>query len=223
MFGRLFRLDKAAAKRRADELLLQFGLGNDADRSPKEFSGGMRRRLDLAAGVILAPRVLFLDEPTTGLDPAGRGEVWQVIRELSARGTTVLLTTHYLDEADRLCDQVTVIDHGKNLVVDTPGGLKRSIGNERLEIVASEAADLSQLAEIVGRVGGGAVTIDQETLAVSLPVSNGVAALTEVAAGLRRTGLSVIDIAVRRPTLDEAFLQLTGRLPGCEKNREVVR
>ncbi len=218
MFGRLFRLDKASARKRADELLKQFGLTEAAGRSPKKFSGGMRRRLDLAASMILAPEVLFLDEPTTGLDPAGRGEVWQAIRDLASRGTTVLLTTHYLDEADRLCDRISVIDRGTNVVHDTPAGLKRRIGNERLEIVTAERADLATLAELARRVGSdaGEVVVDEDALSVSAPVVNGVPALTEVATELRGKGVSVVDIGLRRPTLDEAFLQLTGSNPTTE-------
>jgi ABC-2 type transport system ATP-binding protein len=142
MFGRLFHIGKAAARQRAAELLDQFGLADHADKAPKQFSGGMRRRLDLATSMILAPAVLFLDEPTTGLDPAGRQEVWQSVGELAARGTTVLLTTHYLDEADRLCDRISVIDRGRNLVEDSPAGLKRRIGTERLEVVVAAAGDL---------------------------------------------------------------------------------
>ena len=149
MFGRLFHIGKAAARQRADELLDQFGLADAADKAPKTFSGGMRRRLDLASSMILAPDVLFLDEPTTGLDPAGRREVWQAIGELAARGTTVLLTTHYLDEADKLCDRIGVIDHGRNVVEDTPDGLKRRIGNERLDVVAVEPGDLPEIAEVL--------------------------------------------------------------------------
>ncbi|MFC0530805.1 ATP-binding cassette domain-containing protein [Phytohabitans kaempferiae] len=212
MFGRLFHIGKAAARQRADELLAQFGLADAADRSPKKFSGGMRRRLDLASSMILAPEVLFLDEPTTGLDPAGRREVWQAVGDLAARGTTVLLTTHYLDEADKLCDRIAVIDQGRNLVEDTPDGLKRRIGNERLEVVAADPADLPAIEAMLDKAGAGerTPTVDDATLAVSVAVDNGVAALTEIAAELREQRLTVADLGLRRPTLDEAFLQLTG-------------
>ncbi|MGX7672631.1 ATP-binding cassette domain-containing protein [Plantactinospora sp. DSM 117369] len=211
MFGRLFHIGAAAARQRAQELLDQFGLSHAADKTPKKFSGGMRRRLDLASSMILAPDVLFLDEPTTGLDPAGRREVWQAVGELASRGTTVVLTTHYLDEADRLCDRIGVIDHGRNLVEDTPSGLKRRIGNERLEVVAAEPADLPAIGALVGRVAaaGRTATVDDAVLAVSVPVDNGVAALTEVASELRERGIAVADLGLRRPTLDEAFLHLT--------------
>lgn len=209
-FGRLFRLDKAAARRRADELLDLFGLAEAAKNSPGTFSGGMRRRLDLAAGMILAPDVLFLDEPTTGLDPAGRREVWHAVRGLSEQGTTVLLTTHYLDEADQLCDRISVIDEGRNFVDDTPAGLKRRIGDERLEVAVANPDALPRVAEVVGRVVGVDVALTGGS--ISVPVADGVRALTEVAAEVRRRGLEIADIGLRRPTLDEAFLHLTARL-----------
>jgi ABC-2 type transport system ATP-binding protein len=211
LFGRLFHVGRAAARRRADELLEQFGLTEAAGKAPKTFSGGMRRRLDLAASLILAPEVLFLDEPTTGLDPAGRREVWQAVADLAARGTTVLLTTHYLDEADKLCDRIAVIDHGRNLVEDTPAGLKRRIGNERLEIVAAEPDQLSAIAVLANKVAGdrGEATVDETSLSVSATVTDGVRVLTEVAAELRNQGIAVADLGLRRPTLDEAFLHLT--------------
>ena len=208
-FGRLFRLDKAAAGRRADELLEIFGLQDAAERTPKKFSGGMRRRLDLAASMILAPQVLFLDEPTTGLDPAGRREVWRAVRDLAAQGTTVLLTTHYLDEADNLCDRITVIDHGRNFVEDTPAGLKRRIGDERLEVAAADPAVLRSVAAVVEQVTGLEVALDEAAGSISVPVPDGVQALTEVAAEIRTRGLEIADIGLRRPTLDEAFLHLT--------------
>jgi ABC-2 type transport system ATP-binding protein len=212
LFGRLFHIGRAAASRRADELLDQFGLTEVANKPPKAFSGGMRRRLDLASGLILAPEVLFLDEPTTGLDPAGRREVWQAIVDLAARGTTVLLTTHYLDEADRLCDRIAVIDHGRNLVEDTPDGLKRRIGNERLEIVAAEPDHLATITGLANKVAGDQreATVDETGLSVSVAVPDGVRALTELAAELRDQDIPVADLGLRRPTLDEAFLQLTG-------------
>jgi ABC-2 type transport system ATP-binding protein len=213
MFGRLFHVGRAAASRRADELLAQFGLADAADKSPKKFSGGMRRRLDVASSMILAPEVLFLDEPTTGLDPAGRREVWQAVKDLTKTGTTVLLTTHYLDEADQLCDRIGVIDHGQNVVEDTPDGLKRRIGNERLEIVATDPGDLPAVAELANKAASDhrEATVDEVGLAVSVSVADGVRALTEVAAELRDRGIVVADLGLRRPTLDEAFLQLTGK------------
>lgn len=211
MFGRLFRLNKADAVQRANELLAQFSLAHAADRPPKKFSGGMRRRLDLAASMILAPPILFLDEPTTGLDPAGRREVWQAIRDLADRGTTVLLTTHYLDEADQLCDRISVIDLGRNLIEDTPAGLKRRIGDERLEIAVSDPDQLEPVAQLVTQVTGSEVSVEEGAARVNVPVADGVRALTDVAAEIRAQNLEVADIGLRRPTLDEAFLHLTGR------------
>ncbi|KAK1181185.1 ATP-binding cassette domain-containing protein [Streptomyces sp. NBS 14/10] len=219
MFGRLFHLDKARAARRADELLSTFGLTEAADTVAKEYSGGMRRRLDLAASMILAPQVLFLDEPTTGLDPRGRNEVWEAVRSLVAGGTTVLLTTQYLDEADQLADRVAVIDRGRKIADDTPAELKRAIGGDRIEVVVRETAGLPAAVEAVARVmdrgagaGAGAAEpeVDREDRRVTAPVRDRVAALTEAARTLQERGVAVEDIGLRRPTLDEVFLRLTG-------------
>ncbi|MFK4267987.1 ATP-binding cassette domain-containing protein [Streptomyces milbemycinicus] len=217
MFGRLFHLDKARAARRADELLSTFGLTEAADTVAKEYSGGMRRRLDLAASMILAPQVLFLDEPTTGLDPRGRNEVWEAVRSLVAGGTTVLLTTQYLDEADQLADRVAVIDRGRKIADDTPAELKRAIGGDRIEVVVRETTDLPAAVEAVARVmhrgrGAGAAEpeADREDRRVTAPVRDRVAALTEVARTLQERDVAVEDIGLRRPTLDEVFLRLTG-------------
>ncbi|MBL1067520.1 ATP-binding cassette domain-containing protein [Streptomyces sp. 7-21] len=212
MFGRLFHLDHATARARADELLARFGLTGAADQQVKGFSGGMRRRLDLAASMILAPEVLFLDEPTTGLDPRGRSEVWDAVRQLAATGTTVLLTTHYLDEADRLSDQIAVIDKGRNVMADTPAGIKRAVGGDRIEVVLDTPADLPVAAQAVARVAGGVPPeTDEARLSVHAPVRDGVAALTDVARTLREAGAGVVDLGLRRPTLDEVFLRLTGQ------------
>jgi ABC-2 type transport system ATP-binding protein len=210
LFGRLFRLTKARAGERAAQLLDQFGLQVDADRPVKGFSGGMKRRLDLAASLILAPQILFLDEPTTGLDPAGRREVWDAVSGLAADGTTVVLTTHYLDEADRLCDRIAVIDHGRNLIDDTPAGLKRRMGADRLEVVAADPADLPALHGIVAALADGETATDEGASSVSAPVKEPVAALTAAATAVRDKRLDVVDIGLRRPTLDEAFLELIG-------------
>lgn len=220
MFGRLFRLDKAAAQRRADELLEQFNLTEAAHRTPKKFSGGMRRRLDVAASMILAPQVLFLDEPTTGLDPAGRREVWQAIRTLAAAGTTVLLTTHYLDEADQLCDRISVIDEGKNFVEDSPSGLKRRIGQEWLELALENPSQLPSLTGLLHQVlhsDDAELTVNDEAGSISVPVSQGVRTLTAVAAEAQARGIELSDIGLRRPTLDEAFLHLTGKQPSASQ------
>ncbi|PRY60415.1 ATP-binding cassette domain-containing protein [Glycomyces artemisiae] len=208
LFGKLYRLSKTRARERAGQLLDQFGLGEAADRQAKHFSGGMKRRLDLAASMILAPQVLFLDEPTTGLDPGGRREVWDAVSGLAADGTTVVLTTHYLDEADRLCDRIAVIDHGRNLVDDTPAGLKRRMGADRLEIAATDPADLPALQAIAEQVADGDVAVG--AAGVSAAVKDPVAALTAAATAVQERAITVADIGLRRPTLDEAFLDLIG-------------
>ncbi|MCP9958499.1 MULTISPECIES: daunorubicin resistance protein DrrA family ABC transporter ATP-binding protein [Streptomyces] len=211
MFGRLFHLGARGARRRAAELLERFGLAEAADRGVEEYSGGMRRRLDLAASMILAPRVLFLDEPTTGLDPRGRGEVWEAVRDLVAEGTTVLLTTQYLDEADRLASHVTVIDRGRAIADDTPGALKDRVGGDRIEVVAADRADLPRIAAAVARVGEGEPCVADAERRVHARVRDRVAALTEVAGALRDDGVRIEDIGLRRPTLDDVFLRLTGQ------------
>jgi ABC-2 type transport system ATP-binding protein len=212
MFGRLFHLPGADASRRADHLLEQFGLAEAADDQVRGYSGGMRRRLDLAVSMILAPEVLFLDEPTTGLDPRGRSEVWDSVRRLADGGTTVLLTTHYLDEADQLSDRIAVIDRGRNLTEDSPAGLKRTIGGDRIEVVVRVQADLAEAASVVGRVAGPVEPhVDPTAMRVQAPVADGVSALGAVVRGIETARISVEDIGLRRPTLDEVFLQLTGR------------
>jgi ABC-2 type transport system ATP-binding protein len=213
MFGRLFHLDGRAAAVRADELLTRFALSEAADKQAKHYSGGMRRRLDLAASMILAPQVLFLDEPTTGLDPRGRNEVWESVRSLVAGGTTVLLTTQYLDEADQLADRIAVIDHGRVIADDTPGRLKSAIGGDHLDIVLHDAADLPAAARILARVSGAEPETDPENRRVHAPVADRVAALTDVVRTLHDEGVGVADIGLRRPTLDEVFLRLTGHRP----------
>ncbi|WP_371590986.1 MULTISPECIES: ATP-binding cassette domain-containing protein [unclassified Streptomyces] len=210
MFGRLFHLGGRRARARAAELLDQFGLADAGDKGVDEYSGGMRRRLDLAASMILTPDVLFLDEPTTGLDPRGRGEVWESVRELVAAGTTVLLTTQYLEEADRLASRITVIDQGRAIADDSPEGLKRSVGGDRVEVVLAESVDLPRAAKILARSGVEPV-VDEEALRVHAPVVDRVAALTDAARALQDEGVAVEDIGLRRPSLDDVFLQLTGR------------
>ncbi|MFE7544889.1 ATP-binding cassette domain-containing protein [Streptomyces platensis] len=213
MFGRLFHLGGRRARVRAAELLDQFGLGDAAGKAVKGYSGGMRRRLDLAASLILAPEVLFLDEPTTGLDPRGRNEVWEAVRGLAATGTTVLLTTQYLDEADQLADRVSVIEHGRTIADGTPAALKRQVGGESLHVVLHDPADLPHAVRAVSRVAADGVrpTADETERRVGAPVTAGVAALTEVARALQDAGVGVEDLGLRRPTLDEVFLRLTGR------------
>jgi ABC-2 type transport system ATP-binding protein len=214
MFGRLFHLGAKRAKHRAVELFEQFDLVEAADKGVKEFSGGMRRRLDLAASMILAPRVLFLDEPTSGLDPRGRNEVWNSVRELVAQGTTVLLTTQYLDEADQLADRIAVIDHGRAIADDTPATLKTTVGGDQIEVVCREPADIPSVVKVVARVCVGEPETDDADGRVSAFVTDRVAALTEVARVLQDEGIDVEDIGLRRPTLDDVFLRLTGHRTG---------
>ena len=212
LFGRLHHLGAVAAGRRADELLERFGLGEVGGKPVKQYSGGMRRRLDLAASLILAPPVLFLDEPTTGLDPRGRNEVWEAVRALVAGGTTVLLTTQYLDEADQLADRISVIDHGRVIAEGSPDQLKSRLGGDRIDVVVHRADQLAATAAILGRAAGSGAEAeaDPDTRRVSVPVRDRVAALTEAAWALRDAGVVVEDVALRRPTLDEVFLHLTG-------------
>ena len=210
MFGRLYHLTPKASARRADELLAQFGLADTGSKPVSQYSGGMRRRLDLAAGLILAPAVLFLDEPTTGLDPRGRNEIWASVRALVATGTTVLLTTQYLEEADQLADRISVIDHGRVIASGTPDELKTAIGGDRIELVLHNAADLGRAAQVVEHAVGETVTTDEDGRRLSAPVRERVLALTEVVRALDDAGIAAEDIGLRRPTLDEVFLRLTG-------------
>ncbi|MFB6954175.1 ATP-binding cassette domain-containing protein [Streptomyces niveus] len=211
MFGRLFHLGGRRAALRAGELLERFDLVEAGDKGVSGYSGGMRRRLDLAASMILAPRVLFLDEPTTGLDPRGRGEVWDAVRALVAGGTTVLLTTQYLDEADKLASHITVMDRGRAIADDTPAALKNTVGGDLIEVVVHEASELAAVTEVIARVAGSVPGTDTEARRVHAPVSDRVTALTEVARELRDRGIAVEDIGLRRPSLDDVFLRLTGQ------------
>jgi ABC-2 type transport system ATP-binding protein len=210
LFGRLHHLGARAARRRADELLDQFGLAGAGRKSAGEYSGGMRRRLDLAASLIRRPQVLFLDEPTTGLDPASRNQVWDAVRKLVAEGTTVLLTTQYLDEADQLADRIAVVDTGRVVAEGTPDQLKATIGADRLEVVVREAGRLADAAAVLARVTGAAADTDPDTRRLRVPVTDRVAALTAAVGALAAERITVDDIGIRRPTLDEAFLHLTG-------------
>ncbi|MEU3263175.1 ATP-binding cassette domain-containing protein [Streptomyces bacillaris] len=217
MFGRLFHLGNRGARLRAGELLERFDLVEAAGRSAREYSGGMRRRLDLASSMILSPDVLFLDEPTTGLDPRSRGEVWETVRGLVAGGTTVLLTTQYLEEADRLASHITVIDRGRAIADDSPDALKDRVGGDRIEVVAADGGDLAAVARAVDRVaGGGLVVTDAPARRVHAQVTDRVAALTEVARSLQDDGIAVEDIGLRRPSLDDVFLRLTGHGTGAD-------
>ncbi|MFE9657363.1 ATP-binding cassette domain-containing protein [Micromonospora sp. NPDC006431] len=210
LFGRLRHLPARVARRRADELLDQFGLADAADRSAGAYSGGMRRRLDLAASLITTPRVLFLDEPTTGLDPRSRNGLWEAVRSLVADGTTVLLTTQYLEEADQLADRISVVDAGRVVAEGTSAELKARIGEDRIELVVRHAAQLPAAAGVVERITGGPVSVDVEIRQLSAPVVDRIGALAEVMRALQEHGVAVEDVVLRRPTLDEAFLRLTG-------------
>ncbi|WP_184371666.1 ATP-binding cassette domain-containing protein [Nocardiopsis metallicus] len=210
MFGRLYHLGRRRSRERAVELLERFDLTGAADRSVRTYSGGMRRRLDLAAGLVLDPRVLFLDEPTTGLDPRSRAEVWRAVRELVAAGTTVLLTTQYLEEADRLADRVSVVDAGRVIAEGSPEELKERVGGGRVEVVVARAEELSVAAQVLGRVSGARPEVDVDALGVRVSMGGRGAALTRVVRALDEAGLDVEDIALRRPTLDDVFLSLTG-------------
>ncbi|MEO3748946.1 ATP-binding cassette domain-containing protein [Plantactinospora sp. B5E13] len=209
LFGRLHHLSRRAARRRADELLERFGLADVAGRSAGTYSGGMRRRLDLAASLIMTPRVLFLDEPTTGLDPRSRNQLWSAVRELAANGTTVLLTTQYLEEADQLADRICVIDSGRMVAEGTSDELKARIGADRIEVVVRDRAGVAATAAILERLAAGPVSVDAELRQLGAPVVDRVAALGDVMRALEASGIVVADIGLRRPTLDEAFLQLT--------------
>ncbi len=209
MFGRLFHLSPRAATRRAAELLDQFDLADTGDKPVKAYSGGMRRRLDLAASMILSPAVLFLDEPTVGLDPRGRNEVWQAVRNLVAMGTTMLLTTQYLDEADQLANRINVIDAGKVIAEGTPNELKSRIGGDRIEFVVHGRFQIAAAAAAVARLGTADPVLDLDTRQVSLPVADKASALSAAVRALDEAGIQFDDLMLRRPTLDEVFLHLT--------------
>jgi ABC-2 type transport system ATP-binding protein len=212
MFGRLYQMPSATAKQRAIELLEQFDLGEAGDRVVKTYSGGMRRRLDLAAAIIARPRLLFLDEPTTGLDPRGRMAMWDVIRTLVREGATLLLTTQYLEEADELADGIVVIDHGKIIAEGTADELKTQVGGERIEVVVHARADIPTAIERIRPFGDGDPVIDEHTKRITLPSAGGAQALVQVVGALNEASIAIDDIGVRRPTLDDVFLSLTGHV-----------
>jgi ABC-2 type transport system ATP-binding protein len=220
MFGRLYHLGKSASIKRADELLERFSLTDSARRPIKTYSGGMRRRLDLAASLIVQPKVLFLDEPTTGLDPRGRQEMWQVIQELVKGGVTLLLTTQYLEEADQLADEIAVIDHGKVIARGTSDALKKQVGGERLEITV-ESADIAKTQEIVSRISSSAIHTDIRT--ISAPVTTGSIALMDALRSLDEAKIHPLDISLKRPSLDDVFLSLTGHVAEDEVVAQPVK
>ena len=209
MFGQLYHLGKKNSVLRANELLERFGLTDAATRPIKTYSGGMRRRLDLAASLIVKPKVLFLDEPTTGLDPRGRQDMWGVIEDLVKEGVTLLLTTQYLEEADQLADEIAVIDTGKVIARGTSDALKKQVGGERLEVVV-ESQHVARTIEIVTAVAGIKPSFDEGIRQISAPVSTGSKALLDVLKSLDEAGIHPLDIGLKRPSLDDVFLSLTG-------------
>jgi ABC-2 type transport system ATP-binding protein len=212
MFGRLHHLPVASARRRADELLDRFALGDTGRKPVAEYSGGMRRRLDLAASLIRAPRVLFLDEPTTGLDPAGRTEVWNAVRDLVASGTTLVLTTQYLEEVDQLADTVHVIDRGQVIEAGSPDDLKARAGGDRIDVVVQDGDQVAVAAVAIAAAAGAGVEVVPEHRRISAPVTDRTATLTAVVTSLHEAGVAADDLALRRPSLDEVFIQLTGHI-----------
>ncbi len=210
MVGRLYQLPSAEARTRGDALLEQFDLVDARDRVVKTYSGGMRRRLDLAAALIGRPQLLFLDEPTTGLDPRSRLGMWDVIRSLVREGTTLLLTTQYLEEADELADRIAVVDHGKIIARGTADELKAQVGGERIEVVVRDRERIPAATDILARHGVGATTLDEHTRRVTVPAEGGAATLVAVVRDLGEAGIEIDDVGVRRPTLDDVVLALTG-------------
>jgi ABC-2 type transport system ATP-binding protein len=211
LVGRLYHLPRAAARRRADELLERLELADAADRLVKTFSGGMRRRLDLAATLVAAPPVLFLDEPTTGLDPHSRNELWGLLRELVRDGTTLLLTTQYLEEADRLADDIVVLDHGRAVATGSPDALKARIGGERIEVKVAAIDDLPGGEAALAAFADGPSSVDPDGLVVTIPVVAGTS-LLEVARALDAADVAATDVHRREPTLDDVFLSLTTKV-----------
>jgi ABC-2 type transport system ATP-binding protein len=210
MIGCLYGMRRPAARKKAHELIERFRLSEAANRPLKTFSGGMRRRIDLAGALLANPPVLFLDEPTTGLDPRSRGELWDIIRERVTEGTTVVLTTQYLEEADQLANEIVVIDHGRAIARGTSQELKRRIGGEHLDVHLALLSDLSRVEDILRPFAIGAIRTDDQDALISIPVAKGVEALGAVMVQLSAQNVEILDIGLRRPTLDDVFMELTG-------------
>ncbi|MGW1284797.1 ATP-binding cassette domain-containing protein [Streptomyces sp. NPDC002586] len=212
MVGQLYQMKSKAAKARAAELLEQFNLADAADRPAKTYSGGMRRRLDLAAALVVSPPVMFMDEPTTGLDPRNRQQLREVIEQLVSGGTTLLLTTQYLEEADHLAHDIAVVDHGRVIAQGTSDQLKARTGGERVEVVVHERDHIASAAEVLRGFGKGEVTVEEHTRKLTVPVTGGAKLLAEIIRELDTRGIEMDDIGLRRPTLDDVFLSLTGHV-----------
>lgn len=220
LFGRLFHLTKTQAADRAAELLEQFSLTDAADRGIKGYSGGMRRRLDLAASLIGNPSVLFLDEPTTGLDPRSRLGMWEVIGRLVSDGTSVLLTTQYLEEADQLASRIVVLNNGTVIAQGTADELKGQVGGDRIELVVHDVNELGRAQEVLSPLSSGDLLADDSIRRVLVPVSTGSQAIVEAVRKLDEANIAIDDIALRRPTLDDVFLSLTGHVAEEEKTED---
>ncbi|WP_405899578.1 ATP-binding cassette domain-containing protein [Streptomyces sp. NBC_00727] len=218
MVGQLYQMSGRAAKVRAGELLDRFNLADAADRPAKTYSGGMRRRLDLAAALVVSPPVMFMDEPTTGLDPRNRQQLWEVIEELVAGGTTLLLTTQYLEEADHLAHDICVIDHGRVIARGTSDQLKARTGGERVEVVVHDPDRIEAARAVLTRLGKGEAAVLPHMRKLTVPVDGGAKLLAEVIRDLDAQGVEIDDIGLRRPTLDDVFISLTGHAAEQEKN-----
>src|SRR5215470_699398 len=216
MIGQLCRLSRRAARRRAAELLEQFDLAGAGDRGVKTCSGGMRRRLDLAASLVARPSILFLDEPTTGLDLPSRMVTWDAVRALTATGTTVLLTTQHLDEADQLADRIAVVDRGRVIAEGTSAQLKAKVGGERVQLTVAPQSDLAAARDVLGRHADGPPQADAAARTVEAPVTNGARRMPGIAVDLDAAGVLLDDLGIRRPSLDDVFLILTGHTAGDE-------
>jgi ABC-2 type transport system ATP-binding protein len=223
MVGELYQLSARDAKRRAVELLERFSLDDAGDRIAKNYSGGMRRRLDLAAALVVSPPVMFMDEPTTGLDPRNRQLLWDLIQDLVAGGTTLLLTTQYLEEADRLAHDICVVDHGKVIARGTSDELKAQIGGERIEVVVHRRDHMEPAGAVLKALGKGELTVEEHTRRITAPVIGGAKLLAEVIRELDSRGVEIDDIGLRRPTLDDVFISLTGHQAEFADDQEIAK